>query len=94
MWWVAVAMLDAWLAWARRCQIPAFVELYDRIKEHRAGIVTHGLTESVNTKLRLLTRMAYGFCSPTTSSPSASSTEAATAHPYQAEMTHGPALRA
>ena len=61
-------MLDAWLAWARRCQIPAFVELYHRIKKHRAGIiaaVTHGLsnglTESVNTKLRLLTRIAYGF---------------------------------
>ena len=64
----AVAMLDAWLAWARRCQIPAFVELYHRINKHRAGIiaaVTHGLsnglTESVNTKLRLLTRIAYGF---------------------------------
>ncbi len=64
----AVAMLDAWLAWARRCQIPAFVELYHRIAKHRAGIIaalTHGLsnalTESVNTKLRLLTRIAYGF---------------------------------
>ena len=64
----AIAMLDAWLAWARRSKIPAFVELYHRIKRHRAGIVaslTHGLsnglTESVNTKLRLLTRIAYGF---------------------------------
>jgi transposase len=64
----AVAMLDAWLGWARRSKIPAFVELYHRIKKNRAGIiasVTHGLsnglTESVNTKLRLLTRMAYGF---------------------------------
>jgi len=64
----AVAMLNAWLAWARRSQIPAFVKLYHRIKKHRAGIiasVTHGLsnglTESVNTKLRLLTRIAYGF---------------------------------
>ena len=64
----AIAMLDDWLAWARRSQIPAFVELYHRIKHHRAGIiasVTHGLsnglTESVNTKLRLLTRIAYGF---------------------------------
>jgi transposase len=64
----AIAMLDAWLEWARRCQIPAFVELYHRIKRHRAGIiasVTHGLsnglTESVNTKLRLITRIAYGF---------------------------------
>jgi transposase len=66
----AVAMLDDWLTWARRCQIPAFVELYHRIKRHRAGIVasvTHGLSnglaESVNTKLRLITRMAYGFSS-------------------------------
>ena len=64
----ATAMLDAWLSWARRSRIPAFVELYHRIKKHRAGIVasvTHGLsnglTESVNTKLRLLTRIAYGF---------------------------------
>ena len=52
---------------ACRSQIPTFVELYHRIKKHRAGIVaavTHGLsnglTESV-TKLRLLTRIAYGF---------------------------------
>lgn len=61
-------MLDAWLAWAWRCQIPAFVELYHRIKKNWAGVVasftqglSHGLTESVNTKLRLITRMAYGF---------------------------------
>jgi transposase len=64
----AVATLDSWQAWARRSQIPAFVELYHRINKHRAGIiaaVTHGLsnglTESVNTKLRLLTHIAYGF---------------------------------
>ena len=62
------ALLHAWLAWARRSQIPAFVDLYHRIKKHRAGIiasVTHGLsnglTESINTKLRLLTPIAYGF---------------------------------
>jgi transposase len=64
----AEAMLDDWLRWARRSQIPAFVDLYHRINKHRAGIVaavTHGLsnglTESINTKLRLLTRIAYGF---------------------------------
>jgi transposase len=64
----AVAMLDVWLAWDRRCRISAVVEVYHRIKKHRAGIiaaVTHalsnGLSESVNTKLRLLTRIAYGF---------------------------------
>jgi transposase len=44
------------------------LHLYHRINKHRDGIiagVTHGLsnglTESVNTKLRLLTRIAYGF---------------------------------
>ena len=46
----AVAMLDDWLQWARRSQIPAFVELYHRIKKHRAGIiaaVTHGLSNGL-----------------------------------------------
>ncbi|WP_028656932.1 transposase, partial [Nocardioides sp. J54] len=40
-------------------------------KKHRAGILTsieHGMsngpTESVNTRIRLLTRMAFGFASP------------------------------
>ena len=85
----AVAMLDAWLAWARRCQIPAFVELYHRIKKHRAGIiaaVTHGLsnglTESVNTKLRLLTRIAYGFRSTDNLIALCLLDRAVTAHPY------------
>jgi transposase len=64
----AIAMLDAWLSWARRCRIPAFVELARRIIKHRSSIdatLTHGLSnalvESTNTKLRLLTRIAYGF---------------------------------
>ncbi len=66
-----IALLDAWLKWARRCRIPAFVKLAKAITEHRAGIeaaLTHGLSnarvESVNTKLRLLTRIAFGFRSP------------------------------
>ena len=64
----AIVMLDDWLEWARRSQISAFVKLYHRIKKHRTGIIasvvhglSNGLTESVNTKLRLLTRIAYGF---------------------------------
>jgi transposase len=67
----AVALLDAWLAWARRCRIPAFVKLARTVAAHRDGIVAsllHGLSnarvESVNTKLRVLTRMAFGFRSP------------------------------
>ena len=66
-----VALLDAWLSWARRCRVPAFVQLARTIAAHRDGIVAallHGLSnarvESVNTKLRVLTRLAFGFRSP------------------------------
>jgi transposase len=66
-----IALLDAWLRWASRSQLPAFVKLARSIREHRAGIdaaLIHGLSnarvESVNTKLRLLTRIAFGFRSP------------------------------
>ena len=64
----AIALLDAWLAWARRCRIPSFVKLAKTIREHYNGIVatlTHRLTnartEAVNTTLRLICRRAYGF---------------------------------
>jgi transposase len=64
----AIALLDAWLSWARRCRIPSFVKLAKTISAQRAGIVaslTHRLsnarTEAVNTTLRLICRRAYGF---------------------------------
>ncbi len=64
----AIALLDAWLAWARRCRIASFVKLAKTISAQRAGIVatlTHRLsnarTEAVNTTLRLICRRAYGF---------------------------------
>ncbi len=54
--------------WARRCRLPAFVKLARSITEHRAGIeaaLRHDLSnarvESMNTRLRLLTRIAFGF---------------------------------
>jgi transposase len=63
--------LRAWLAWAQRCRIRVFVELGRRIKRHLTAIhatLDHGLTnariESVNTKIRLITRIAYGFKDP------------------------------
>ena len=56
---------------ARRCRIPEFVELYHRIAKHRATIdatLIHGLSnalvESTSTKIRVVTRMAYGFKKP------------------------------
>jgi transposase len=67
----ATVLLEAWLGWARRCRIPAFVKLARSVTDHRAGIqatllhgLSNGLVESVNTKLRLLTRIAFGFRSP------------------------------
>lgn len=63
--------LDRWLSWARRCRIPAYVRLARRITAVRERIdrtLEHGLSnalvESVNTKIRLLTRIAFGFRSP------------------------------
>jgi hypothetical protein len=64
----AVSALDRWIAWARRCRIPAFVKLQKSIAKHCARILAaiehnlpNGLIESTNTKIRLITRMAYGF---------------------------------
>ena len=64
----AVEALETWIGWARRCRIQAFVELHKRILKHKASIlaaIDHGLSngriESVNTKIRLITRVAFGF---------------------------------
>ncbi|MGH8964803.1 MAG: ISL3 family transposase, partial [Actinomycetes bacterium] len=63
--------LDRWLGWAARSRIESFVMLGKRIRKHRESIlaaVQHGLSngriESVNTKIRLITRIAFGFRSP------------------------------
>ena len=66
-----IAVLKAWLAWASRSKIPSFVRLARSIRGHRPAIeaaLTHGLTnarvESVNTKIRLLQRIAFGYRDP------------------------------
>jgi transposase len=63
--------LDRWITWARRCRIPAFIELQRRIVKHRDAIdatldsgLSNGLIESTNTKIRLITRIAFGFHGP------------------------------
>jgi transposase len=68
---LASRALDRWLVWARRCRIPAFVGLARRVTKHRDAIeisiehqLSNALVESVNTKLRLITRMAFGFHDP------------------------------
>jgi transposase len=64
----AVDALDRWISWARRCRIPAFVKLQQSIVRHRTRILaaiehnlSNGLIESTNTKIRLITRIAFGF---------------------------------
>lgn len=63
-----VDALDRWISWARRCRIPSFVRLQRRITAHRPEIeaalredLSNALIESTNTKIRLLTRIAFGF---------------------------------
>jgi transposase len=66
-----IALLAHWLAWASRCRIEAFVELGRKIRRHRMAIeaalrsgTSNALVESTNTKIRVLTRVAFGFRSP------------------------------
>ncbi len=62
-------LLGAWLRWAARSKIAEFVDLARRIRLYfkpdilntlRHGL-SNGLIESTNTKIRLLTRIAFGF---------------------------------
>ncbi len=60
--------LNRWASRARRSRMPAFVQLQRRIAVHREAIdaaldtgLSQGLVESTNTKIRLLTRIAFGF---------------------------------
>lgn len=67
----AVDALESWISWARRCRIEVFVKLQRTIVRHKPHILaaiehsmSNGRIESVNTKIRLITRMAFGFASP------------------------------
>ncbi|TAL20163.1 MAG: ISL3 family transposase [Frankiales bacterium] len=63
-----IEAMDRWLAWAARSRIPTFVELGRKIRRHRPQIeaairedLSNALVESTNTKIRVLTRVAFGF---------------------------------
>lgn len=64
----ALRALDHWISWARRCRIDTFVGLQRRIVRQREAIratlltgMSNGLTESTNTKTRLIIRRGFGF---------------------------------
>jgi len=63
--------LDAWLAWAARSRLPAFVKLGRTLRQYQDGVVAaveHGLSngrlEGLNNKIRLLSHRSYGLHSP------------------------------
>ncbi|MFD9892897.1 ISL3 family transposase [Amycolatopsis sp. NPDC059027] len=63
--------LTRWLAWAQRCRIPEFVRLGRKVRRQLDAIhaslrlgLSNALLEATNTKIRLLTRVAFGFRKP------------------------------
>jgi transposase len=63
--------LDAWLAWASRSRLEAFVKLARTIRRHRAGILAairlglnNGRLEGLNSRIRLISHRSFGFHSP------------------------------
>lgn len=65
---LAKQTLDDWLQWASRSRLQPFVKLARSIRQHRVAIddvIDYGLSnarfEAAATKLRLLTRLAFGF---------------------------------
>jgi transposase len=63
-----IVLFDAWLRLASRSKIQPFVDLARRMRRYRrdiANTLTHKLSnarvEAINTKIRLITRIAYGF---------------------------------
>ena len=63
--------LDRWLSWASRSRLPTFVVLARKVRKNLPAIhaaleegMSNALVESVNTKIRLLTRVAFGFHGP------------------------------
>jgi transposase len=67
----ALALLDAWLKWARRCRLEPFVKLARRITQPRPKIeaalredLSNARVEQVNTQIRLIIRRGFGYHSP------------------------------
>jgi transposase len=49
----AIAVLDEWIAWARRCRLQPFVKIAKTITKQRAGIVAaieHGLSNAASKR--------------------------------------------
>jgi len=67
----AIPLLDGWIQWAAASGLAAFEKVARTIVRQRTAVeamIRHGLTngrvESVNAKIRLIQRRAYGFHDP------------------------------
>jgi transposase len=65
---LAPAHLDAWLAWASRSKLEAFIKLARTIRAHRDGILAairlglnNGRLEALNSRIRLISHRSFGF---------------------------------
>ena len=61
-------MLKSWLSWARRSRLTPFIRVAKTITEHLPDIeaalehqLSNARVEAINTRIRLITRIAYGF---------------------------------
>ena len=71
-WLLPELKLEEWLTWASRSRLAAFVKLARTIRKYKDGILAYvqsGLSnarnEGINSKIRTITRRAYGFHSAT-----------------------------
>ena len=67
----ALALLDAWLKWARRSRLEPFVKLARRITQQRSKVeaaltmnLSNARVEQVNTQIRLIVRRGFGYNTP------------------------------
>ena len=65
---LAPAHLDAWLAWAAPSRLKPFTRLARTLRAHLDGIpaairlgLPNGRLEGLNSKIRLISRRAFGF---------------------------------
>ena len=64
----AARLLDAWISWAARSELPPFVTLARTLRKHRDGVLaaielglSNSRLEALNAKIRLINHRSYGF---------------------------------
>jgi transposase len=64
----ALALLEAWLKWARRCRLEPFRKLARRITDQRDRVeaaftnnLSNARVEQINTQIRLIMRRGFGY---------------------------------